>query len=261
MKAIPHLQLFLALIFASILIFILDQLRFLSLPKSTVYFITNPISFGIYRIGQTFENQFHFIFTARFSAKENKALQEQLGKLLSENATLRRNLAEAESMLSQEKKLDPVTFNLFPARPIGLDRYLKIDKGGSDGVKVGQAVVFEDNYIGKVVNVSEKGAKVMLVTDPDSKISAFSISKDGKAKGILQGVFGSEMLMDKILHEEIVAQKDLVYSEGLEGFLPRGLILGQVTQVMDTEHEVFKQAKVSPLFDIRDLELVFIIKE
>lgn len=256
-----HFQTFLTLIFVSFLILFLDNFHFLSFPKTILSYITTPIQYGLYSSGQVLGSQFHFIFAARFAAKENKALQEQIGELLSENANLRRKLSETESLLEAEHALDPKVYNLLTARPIGLDRFLKIDKGSKDSVKKNQAVVFKDNYLGRVLSVSEKSADVALSTDPDSKLSVFSVNKDGKAKGILLGQFGSEMLMDKILHEEPVVAGDLVYSEGIEGFLPRGLILGRVSEVIQKETQVFKQAKVKPIFDIRDLELVFLIQE
>lgn len=260
-RAIPHLQLFLSLTFISFIIIFLDNIRILSLPKIAFSYITTPIQYGLYKSGQTMGKQFYFIFAARYAAKENSALKEQLGFLLSENAKLRGKLAEVESMLSQQSTLDPKVYNLFPARPIGLDRYLKIDKGSKDGIKLNQPVVYRDNFLGKIVSVSEKSASVMLPYDPDSKLSAFSLNKAGKAKGILLGQFGSEMLFDKILHEEPIAEGDLVYSEGTEGFLPRGLVFGRVSEILAKDTQVFKQAKVKPVFDIRDLELVFIIQE
>lgn len=223
------------------------------------FYLSNPISFGIYNTHQNIGKQFYFIFAARFAAQENKALKEQVGQLLSENAFLRRRVGELTSMLSQEQHLDPATYNLLPARPIGLGRYLKIDQGSSSGIKTGQAVVFKDNFLGKISAVSPSAANIQLLSDPDTKVSAFSQNQEGKAKGVLLGKFGTEILMDKILHEEKVAKGDLVYSEGLEGFLPRGLILGRVSQVLERENEVFKQAKVEPIFDIRDLELVFVM--
>jgi len=260
-RIIPHLKLFLILILLSILIFFLDNARFLQLPKTALSYITTPIQFGLYSSGQTISRQFYFIFAARFAAKENKALQEQLAQIISENAKLRRDLSETQSLLEQQKTLDPRVYNLVAARPIGLDRYLKIDKGFKDGVKESQAVVFKDNFLGKVIKVTEKTSSVELLTDPDSKLSAFSINKNGKAKGILAGQFGSEILMDKILHEESIEKGDLVYSEGTEGFLPRGLILGSVVEVLEKETQIFKQAKIKPVFDIRDLELVFLMQE
>jgi len=92
-------------------------------------------------------------------------------------------------------------------------------------------------------------------------MAAFSQGLEGVAKGVLVGQFGTESLLDKILHEETIKAGDLVYSEGTEGNLPRGLILGKVVEVKGEENEVFKQAKVVPVFDIRDLELVFVIIE
>lgn len=260
-KVLPDIKVFFLLVFLSFAFFILDSINLLNLPKQLIYYITNPISFGMYGTNRNIGKQFHFVFQARFAAQENKALKEQVGKLLSENATLRKKLAETEAQVSQEKHLDPSTYTLLPVRPIGLGRYLKIDKGSVSGIKVGQAVVFEDNFIGKVIAVSPVSSNIQLLTDPDSKVSAFSQNKEGKAKGVLLGQFGSDILMDKILHEEKVAYGDLVYSEGLEGFLPRGLILGRVSQVMERENEVFKQAKIQSIFDIRDLELVFVIEE
>lgn len=261
MRNIPNFQLFLTLVLISLLLLFLDSFRFLSFPKTALSYITTPIQFGLYSSSQTIGKQFYFIFSARFAAKENKALKEQMTELLSENAKLRRSLSEAQSLLEQHETLDPRVYNLVSARPIGLDRYLKIDKGSNDGIKESQAVVYKDNFLGRVIQVSEKYSKVMLEVDPDSKLNGFSINKNGRAKGILSGQFGSEMLLEKILHEEQVEKGDLVYSEGTEGYLPRGLVLGRVSEVLVKENEVFKKAKVVPIFDIRDLELVFIIQE
>ncbi len=239
----------------------MDSIYFLSLPKQLASFLTNPISFGLYETNKKIARQLHFITSFRSSAQENKALKEQLGQVLSENARLRKNLAETQSQLSQEKFLDPSTYNLVPARPIGITRYLKIDKGLNQGLKVGQAVVFNDNFIGKIVQISQETSNIQLLADPDSKVAAFSQGLLGKAKGVLAGQFGIESLMDKILQEEKISPGDLVYTEGTEGFLPRGLILGRVSQVFERENEVFKQAKVQSNFDLRDLELVYVIQE
>lgn len=239
----------------------MDSYHLLSGIKSLSYSITNPISFGLYTTNTNFQKQFYFIYNLRLASQENKALKQQIGQLMSENANLRKQLSEAQSLISQDQHLDPKIYNLIAARPIGLDRYLKIDKGASSGIKEGQAVVFNDNFIGKVAKVSEKAASVELLADPDSKVAAFSQGLGGKAKGVIFGQFGLELLMDKILHEEKISKGDLVYSEGTEGYLPRGLILGRVSDVIEKDQELFKKAKVKPVFDLRDLELIFVIKE
>lgn len=260
-RVIPNFKLLIILSILSLFIMALDMAQILAIPKNIFSYITNPISFGLYQTNQKLGKQFYFIFSARFAAQENKALKEQIGQLLSENANLRKSLAETQDLLSQEKHLDPSTYNLIPAHPVGIGRFLKIDKGLSSGLKLGMPVVFNDNYLGKIIQISEKASNIQLTSDPGSKVAAFSQGLGGKAKGILQGQFGSEIILNKILHEEKINVGDLVYSEGTEGFLPRGLILGRVTQILENENDVFKQAKVSANFDIPDLELVFVIKE
>ena len=260
-KLIPNPKLFFTLTLASLLIFFLDQAKFLSLPKTGLSYLTTPVQYGFYKTGQAVQNQFSFIFSARFAALENKALQKQMGELISENAALRKQLVETKAQAEQGTYLDQQTYKTINARPIGLSRYLNIDKGTKDGIKLNQAVVFQNNFLGQIKNVGEKTSSILLSTDPDSKIAAFSINKEGKAKGIIIGQFGSEILMDKILHDEKISIDDLVYSEGLENSLPRGLVLGQVKEVLTRENEIFKQAKIKPVFDLRDLDVVFVIIE
>lgn len=260
-KVFPNLKLFAILIFLSLIILVADLVNILSFPKSILSFVTNPVSFGLYQTEKNIGKQLFFIVALRSASQENKALKGQIGQLLSENARLRKELAETQSQLNQQAHLDPANYNLLPARPIGINRYLKIDKGSTSGVKIGEAVVYNDNFVGKIVQAGERSANVQLLTDPDSKVAAFSQGLSGKAKGILLGQFGADILFDKILHEEKINEEDLVYSEGTEGFLPRGLILGRVTKVLEQTTQVFKQAKVTANFDIKDLELVYVIQE
>lgn len=261
MNKTSYLNLFLILLVLNIAILAADVTGFLKFPKTLIYYITNPISLGFYKSFQNITDKFYFIFYSQKLYEENKTLEESLLETIAENAILIKKLTETQELLSQEYSLDPQIYKLVAAHPKGLDRYLKIDKGSNDGIKIGFPAVLKDNYIGKVIAVSEKGSTILLVSDPDSRLSAFSINKEGRAKGVILGEFGQEMLFDKILHDEQIEIGDLVYSEGLEGFLPRGLVLGKVTEVIKDDNAVFKQAKVKPVFKFLDLDLVFVILE
>lgn len=254
-------KLFSFLILASGVFVFLDFFKLLNFPKSLLQNVTIPIQYGLYRSSLNISSQFEFILQSRQASQENRALNEQLALVLSENANLRKKLSQSQAFLDQEKALSGEVFNLIPARPIGFSRYLIIDKGSEDGIKLNQTVVFKDNFIGLIFEVDPKKSKVILATDPDSRVSAFSQSDEGRAKGVLLGEFGSEMLLDKILHEEPIKENDLVYSEGQEIEIPRGLILGQVTEVIEKDEEAFKQAKVRPVFDIGYLDVVFVVGE
>lgn len=258
---LSNLKTFLILSLISLLLVVFDNLGILNFLKTPLQFITVPIQYGLYKTSLSVTNQFKFFIMARRASQENKALKEQIGKILSENAEIRKKLSETQAFLSQQKALNPQTFNLIPARPVGVSRLLYIDKGSSDSLKLNQVVIFNANFIGKIKEVSPKKSGVLLSTDPDSKISAFVEGLEGKARGVLLGQFGSEMLLDKVLHEEPLKKSDLVYSAGTEQDIPRGLILGQISEVIDKDNEIFKGAKVKPIFDIGDLDVVFIITD
>lgn len=253
-------QLFFILIILSLVFLLFDNLGLLFFPKLAAQTVLLPIQYGFYQVGRSTLSQFQFLLDARFAALENKALRKQLSELTLENAVLNRKLKEDETLIDEPNRLSPKVFDLVPARVVGLGRNLMIDKGSQDGVTQSQVVVYQENFVGQINRVSLKTAQVLLPFDPDSKLAVFSQNKGGRARGILLGQFGSQLLMDKILHQEPVEVGDLVYSEGLEGKLPRGLILGQIERVFENQNEVFKQAKVKPIFDLYDLDVVFIMK-
>ena len=85
------------------------------------------------------------------------------------------------------------------------------------------------------------------------------INQQGRSQGILLGQFGSEMLLDKVIHEEPMEKNDLVYTSGSEDNIPRGLIVGRVEETLVKDGEVFKRAKVKPIFNLANLDLLFVI--
>lgn len=254
-----NLRLFLFLCLISLFLLLFDNLDLLKFPKGILQTVTLPLQYGLYQNGNWTIKQIKTLLLSRTAAQENLALKQQLGELLTENADLKKRLSETAILIDQEHNLNPQTYDLKPARVIGLGRYLLIEKGSIDGVTIGQAVVWKDNYIGQIKLISAKTSQVILAEDPDSKVAVYSQGQGGKAKGILIGLFGSKMLMDKILHQENVEAGDIVYSEGTEGILPKGLIMGKVAQVSERQNEIFKQAQVIPLFDPADLNVVFLI--
>lgn len=252
---------FVSLLVVSLFIFLLDSLSVFNLPKSAVQFITSPIQYGFYQVGQSFNTQYQFFLASRRASQENIALKEQLASVLMENSALRTKLLEFQAINDQNLSLNPQTFHTTPARVIGQNRYLLIDKGSDDGFKVGQGVVYKDAYVGVIKEVSNKRASVMLSSDPDSKIFSVVANQNGKAQGLLVGQFGNQLLLDKVLHQEPLTVGDIIYTAGTESALPKGLVLGTVSEVLDKDNEVFKQAKISPVFDSANLDVVFVLTD
>lgn len=249
----------LSCLFIAVLLVLVDAAGAINWPKKMLQQVTTPIQYGLYKTSSQFTRQFNFIFLARRAAQEHKALTEQLAQVLSENSQLQKKLAETEALFQQEQTLDTQIFDLKPARPLGYSRFLIIDQGSEDGLKIGQTVIYKDNYIGQIKELSPKRSTVLLATDPDTKLAAFAINANGRAQGILMGQFGSEMILDKVIHEEPMEKNDLVYTSGTEEYIPRGLVVGRVEETIVKDGELFKQAKVKPNFDIASIDVLFVI--
>lgn len=243
----------------TIALFLLDSLGLLNSLRQISSFAITPIQVGIYQTGIKIKNQYEFIFTVKTATNENRALKEQLSGILIENATLRQELSKTKSLIEQQAVISPTTYNLLPATILGTSRFLLIDKGFENGLKIGMPVVYKDSLIGQIKEVTSSRATAILISDPESKISAMINTSSGKTKGLLIGEFGQALLLDKILHQEPVAVGDMVYTEGIETILPKGLVLGVVSDVYSRDNEVFKQARVRPIFDIGNLDIVFVI--
>lgn len=243
----------------AVFLFLLDSLGMLSPLRLATGYLMTPIQIGIYQTGLKIKSQFEFIFTAKTAVNENQALKRQLSDLLLENAALRQELTNTKSLVAQQAVISPTTYDQLPANILGMTRFLIIDKGSNQGIKPGMAVIFRDSLIGQVKEVSDSRSTVILTSDPDSKISSMINTEQGKTKGLLIGQFGQGLLLDKILHQEPVGVGDLVYTEGIETALPKGLVLGAVTEVISKDNEVFKQARIRPIFDPNNLDTVYII--
>jgi rod shape-determining protein MreC len=65
--------------------------------------------------------------------------------------------------------------------------------------------------------------------------------------------------MRYVPQEEDVATGDIVLTSGLGGLMPKGLVIGQVTEVQQREYETFQTATVRPAVDFTRLELALVI--
>jgi rod shape-determining protein MreC len=67
--------------------------------------------------------------------------------------------------------------------------------------------------------------------------------------------------MEYIPQETEIDVGDIVLTSGLGGILPKGLVIGQVTEVVQRDYALFQAAVVRPAIDLSRLELVLVITE
>lgn len=189
---------------------------------------------------------------------ENRRLLVQaqlLGDLEAENRRLRAAL----------EYRDRAPLRLLPARVISRDAStwwstVRIDRGSEDGIRPDMAVLTEEGLVGRTTTVARNHAMVVLIADENCKVAA---SVEGsREQGILMGsrisTDSSPRLMLRFLSREADLESgQRVYSSGVGGVFPPGLLLGRV--VSFSSGELDGSAVISPAVDLSTLEDVFVV--
>jgi len=108
-------------------------------------------------------------------------------------------------------------------------RGLLMNVGAADGVKPYQPVIDAYGMVGRVVQVSDHASRLMLITDPTSRIPVTVGTKgeraivSGTGDGLLQLLFVSPT--------HTIGRGDLVMTTENGGLLPSALAIGEVATV------------------------------
>jgi rod shape-determining protein MreC len=122
--------------------------------------------------------------------RENEHLHERIAALESEMVRMAELEGANRRLLELLGFRDRLDGAVHAARVIGRDplpwfRTLTIDRGESDGLRRGLAVISPHGVVGQVAEVSRTAARVLLLTDHNSGIDA--IVQRSRARGIVQG--------------------------------------------------------------------------
>jgi rod shape-determining protein MreC len=130
-----------------------------------------------------------------------------------------------------------------------------INRGARDGIAVGMPVVTGQGLVGRIIRISADASQVLLITSPNSFVSARIQSS--RAEGTVAGDISGPLEMNFIPLGARVQPGDVVLTSGLGGNFPPDLIIGQVTAVRQAE--LFQIAQVRSLINFDALEIVLVI--
>lgn len=208
-------------------------------------------------VGQVWSVYVNLISTRR----ENERLRDRIASLESEMVRLS-ELEEANrrlvDLLGFRDRLDGT---VHAARVIGRDplpwfRTLTIDRGESDGIRRGLAVISPHGVVGQVADVSRTAARVLLLTDHNSGIDA--IVQRSRARGIVQGAREQGCLMNYLRRDDDVRTGDRVVTSGLDGIFPKGILIGEVVEVAAKHRGLLQAAVIRPSAPLDRIEEVLI---
>lgn len=195
--------------------------------------------------------------------EENRVLRLRL-------ASYARNIEEARAVWAENQRLKDllgfrktVPFSTVPAAVIGRDpsnwsNSLIIDKGSESGVVSNKAVISSRGLVGRVVELGRRSAKILLITDPNSKVGV--VVSRNRQGGILLGRSDDTCKMIYIALDSDIAKGDKVMTAGLGSSYPKNIPVGEVVSVGKEPGRLYKYAIVKPAEDLSKLEEVLCVR-
>ena len=152
--------------------------------------------------------------------------------------------------------------NLVTADVIGRDtssylRWIIINRGTRDGIRVGHPVISNLGLVGRVERATAYASWVRLANDPGSAVNA-RLQRSG-AEGTVIGQLQGGMRMEYIPQSELVEPGDVVLTSGLGGTFPPGIVIGRVTSVRRQQATFFQAAEVQSTVDFDSLDIVSVV--
>jgi rod shape-determining protein MreC len=213
-------------------------------------------------------------FDETFDAKgRNERLQNELEiarkqavgaqAALAENAELRKLLGLDHSG-AIPGGYTPVTGRVIARSPTVWFADVTIDVGSGDGVEVDDPVVNGDGLVGQVDAVTGGSARVTLIADHSSAVSAKIVP--GGIQGVMKPAVGDpgDLILDFLDSEKRVGKGQSVVTsgwrgQGIESGYPPNLPIGEVVEASLLEQEAQQQVHIRPFADLRDLDVVQVL--
>jgi rod shape-determining protein MreC len=201
----------------------------------------------------------------RTAQKENQELKKKIFFLQQEEQLLKNKLSLALKQKELEETLKLLPGLIIPARIIGFDtsnyyRSAIIDKGRKDGVNQNLPVCDKFGHLlGRTAEpITGSQARVILITSEDSGVAVITTSD--KMVGILSGNGQGECLIKYVMASSpLGVEGDEVQTSGFDKIFPPGLKVGRIVSI-SAEKGVFKKIVVKPYFDLRELDVVAVLK-
>ena len=202
--------------------------------------------------------------------EENDILKTSLNRIESieaENVELRRQLKSLKEELNIDYTLTDYEYlnATVTSRNIGYwHNTITIDKGSNSGIDIDMPVINAYGLLGKVINTTSLTSTVRLITtsDTNNKISVSIISDGEKLNGLINGYKFEDgtLEVEGISNTKTVRVGDLVYTSGLGGVFPSGILIGKVESITTDSYDLSKIINVKPSAEFDDINYVTILK-
>jgi rod shape-determining protein MreC len=230
---------------------------------------TGFVQFIFHKPAQLVAGFFENIQDIKNTYKENKLLKERLEEYVMLEAqvqTLKKENEELRAILKKKESLRdfiPIQATVIGRNPDRWQEIVIVNKGEQQGVKKDMAVITPEGLVGKVQHASQFTSTVQLLSalDQKNRISAYVQGKEN-VFGLIEGYDEKReaLLLKQIPFDAKIEKKQKVLTSGLGGIFPKGLVIGEVMEVVPDEYGLTKVVYVKPAANFYDIDDVIIVK-
>lgn len=199
-------------------------------------------------------------------------LKEENKKLTEKNNELEQSLRELENIKTENQTLKEYMnlaekykeYKTIPGYVINKDitnysKTIVINLGKKDGVENNMTVIGNEGLVGHVVSVTDSTAKVQTIIDTASSIScSMSTTKDSiVCKGTLDEKSALKAMF--IPTDANIIQGDSIETSGIGGIYPKGIHIGSVKKVTNTQNMTDRYALIETAVNFDKLDTVLVI--
>jgi rod shape-determining protein MreC len=235
--------------------------------------VLRPFAVGLERVAQPFRDAYGWVDSLLGAQSEAERLRAEVRELRQraiqndfasqENAYLR-DLLEYRDGARFPDDFVSRSAEVIGRPGVAFTQAIVVAVGSRDGVRVNDPVVTADGLVGRVTRVAPREARVQLLTDQEAAVSAVDVRTS--APGILRHARGTRetLVLDRVRKQEVVKVGDEIVTagwraSGLRSVYPKGIAIGQVTSVGQTDTDLYQQVQVDSHVDFGSLDAVLVL--
>jgi len=226
-----------------------------------------PVEYVLGKIGYSIRHAGSFTSELMTVYRDNQTLKTENEELRQNNINTTEIVAEnarLRAMLDYKKaaqQFDFVAAQVIARDPGTWTNIIMINRGAADGLTKDMTVVAPQGLVGSVVSVYNNSAKVQLILDPRSAVGCLVQRPESRVAGIVEGSAASPQAphMVNIARDADIIKSDKIITSGFGGIFPKGLLVGEVVDIVNEEGGLLKYAILKSAVDFDKLEEVLVI--
>ena len=214
-----------------------------SFNKTLAYYLSN-IVVNVGEVGrESFQNVFYeSIKNKRYIKdvkKENLTLREKIEFLENQILKYKQEKETYNQFVNQKDRIsvfnigDTIIANVIHSANFFNNKYISINVGKEDGIIDNMAVLSSEGVVGQIIKVEENNSVVMLITDPKSRIPAFT-EKTNENGVVISNEEDEDLKFAPYNEYSTPIDGEYLFTSGFDGIFPRNIPIAKLVKKDDS---------------------------